>query len=202
MNTCPHASSTALVFSVALSLVFPSVPLFAQTDTPVESVLARSSATAVSAYVAGPDPSHDATPLPLNLIVTDIYRPLVESMRRRSPTFRRQCARIAAARHLLIEIKPERPRGAGHPQGFTEIRRYQHGRILAAVRIPSSFRVPELIAHEIEHVLEQLDGVDLRAKASLPSSGVRICECGGGTTYETSRAVSMGLRVARELERS
>ena len=201
MNTCPHAS-TALVFSVALWVVVPSVPCFAQTDTSVESALARSSATAVSAYVAGPVPSHEATPLPRNLIVAEIYRPLVESMRRRSPTFRRQCDRIAAARHLLIEIKPEPPRGPGQPQGFTEIRRYQHGRILAAVRVPSSFRLPELIAHELEHVLEQLDGVDLRAKASLPSSGVRICECAGGTTFETSRAVSMGLRVARELERS
>jgi hypothetical protein len=168
----------------------------------VESVLARSSSTAVSAYVAAPDPSHEATPLPPNLIVTDIYRPLVEAMRMRSPTFRRQCVRIAAARHLLIEIKPVPPRGEGYPQGFTEIRRYQHGRILAAVRIPSSVRVPELIAHELEHVLEQLDGVDLHAQASLPSSGVRLCRCPGGTTFETSRAVTMGLRVARELERS
>ncbi len=201
MNSCPHAS-TALVFSFALCVVVPSVPCFAQTDTPVASVLPRSSETAVSAYVAVPDPSHEATPLPWNLIVSEIYRPVVEAMRMRSPTFRRQCARIAAARHLLIEIKPEPPRGAGHPEGFTQIRRYQHGRIFAAVRIPTSFRAPELIAHELEHVLEQLDGVDLRAKASLPSSGVRLCKCSGGTTFETSRAVSMGLRVAREVERS
>ena len=200
MNTCPHAS-TALVFTVVVCLVVPYVPCFAQTDTRVASDLPRSSETAVSAYQAGPGPSHEGTPLPQNLIVTKIYGPIVEVMRMRSPTFRRQCARIAAARHLLIEIKPEPPRGAGYPAGFTEIRRYQHGRMIADVRVPTSYRAPEIIAHELEHVLEQLDGVDLPAKATLPSSGVRLCKCGGAMTFETRRAVSVGLRVAREVER-
>jgi len=51
----------------------------------------------------------------------------------------------------------------------------------------------ELIAHEIEHIVEQLDGVDLEAQAgngAVWSSGHR--------TFETRRAIEVGRRVARE----
>jgi hypothetical protein len=56
----------------------------------------------------------------------------------------------------------------------------------------------ELIAHEIEHVLEQLDGVDL--KAQVGSGNVWKREDGG---FETRRATEAGRRVPREMrERS
>jgi hypothetical protein len=51
-------------------------------------------------------------------------------------------------------------------------------------------------------VLEQLDGVDLPAKARLASSGVRACDCGDVTAFETTRAVVTGLRVADEITRN
>ena len=56
----------------------------------------------------------------------------------------------------------------------------------------------ELIAHEIEHVLEQLDGVDL--EAHVGSGNVWKREDGA---FETRRATEAGLRVPREMrERS
>ena len=55
----------------------------------------------------------------------------------------------------------------------------------------------ELIAHEIEHVIEQLDGVDLRVRASLRGTGASMCENG---SFETIRAVRAGLAVAREVD--
>jgi hypothetical protein len=58
--------------------------------------------------------------------------------------------------------------------------------------------VAELIAHELEHVIEQLDGVDLAAKADTDSSSVKR----GDTpepAYETVRATRMGLAVAAEV---
>jgi hypothetical protein len=53
----------------------------------------------------------------------------------------------------------------------------------------------ELIAHEIEHVIEQIDGVDLRVQSLLPGTGVRSCMDG---SFETVRAVRVGRRVAQE----
>ena len=45
----------------------------------------------------------------------------------------------------------------------------------------------ELIAHEFEHVIEQLDGVDLAAHAALPHTGVT--SIGHSTDiFETMRA--------------
>jgi hypothetical protein len=53
----------------------------------------------------------------------------------------------------------------------------------------------ELLAHELEHVIEQLDGIDLAAKAALARSGVRTCVDG---TFETNRAARVGSLVAVE----
>jgi hypothetical protein len=53
----------------------------------------------------------------------------------------------------------------------------------------------ELLAHELEHIIEQLDGIDLAAKAAVARSGVRECVDG---SFETSRAVRVGTLVALE----
>jgi len=191
---------TALTALTIVAGVAP-VPAFAQTDRRPQLVLARSSSTAVGSYdvtLAAPSIST----LPINLVVSSVYQPLVALMLRDSPTFRRQCARIAVASNLLVTIASEPPRSEVRPAALTHVSRYEGGRIRAEVRVPTTSRAPELIAHELEHVLEQLDGVDLRAKARLKSTGVRSCECGDNTAaFETVRAVSTGHRVARELGR-
>ena len=56
--------------------------------------------------------------------------------------------------------------------------------------------VGELIAHEIEHIIEQLDGVDLRAKSRLRAAGSG--DVADIEAYETTRAIVTGQRVARE----
>ena len=74
-----------------------------------------------------------------------------------------------------------------------------HGGLNAAVQI--ELREPalyvELIAHELEHVLEQVDGTDLARLARQGLDGV--VEWGGA--YETARARSVGRLVAREAMR-
>jgi hypothetical protein len=60
------------------------------------------------------------------------------------------------------------------------------------LRTPESY--VELIAHELEHVLEQVDGIDLRRRARQRLNGVIIL----GGRYETERARSVGRTVARE----
>ena len=54
----------------------------------------------------------------------------------------------------------------------------------------------ELIAHEFEHIIEQLDGVDLAIMSRLRSTGVK--RVGEVDAFETRRAIVTGLRVARE----
>jgi hypothetical protein len=56
----------------------------------------------------------------------------------------------------------------------------------------------ELIAHELEHVIEQLDHVDLPSRAALPGTGVRRTVSPDGA-FETTRASQTGLRVAQEV---
>ena len=77
-------------------------------------------------------------------------------------------------------------------------RRHAGGGQHAAVTIRSGNDPVELIAHELEHVLEQLDGVDLRSLAAVPASQVRGCEC-GEERYETVRAVRAGRAAAEEV---
>jgi hypothetical protein len=56
----------------------------------------------------------------------------------------------------------------------------------------------EYLAHELEHVLEQLDGVDLELAVSKRVNGATFAERAG--TFETARAVAIGRLVAREVE--
>jgi hypothetical protein len=64
------------------------------------------SADGVTRSVAFPTPPRlRETPLPVNLRVPDVLEPLVRSMWERSPTFRRQCARLGQNRHIIASIE-------------------------------------------------------------------------------------------------
>jgi hypothetical protein len=130
-----------------------------------------------------------------NISLPTAYRPLIETMLARSATFRRQCARLAAARGLMIFIRAEAPIGT-RSLALTRIRRESDGRLTASMQVEPSNRAAELIAHEFEHIIEQLDGVDLAIKARLHSTGVR--RVADLDAFETRRAIVTGLRVARE----
>jgi hypothetical protein len=190
-----------LVFMIATAV--PAVSVFAQTDRhDARLVLARSSSTAARPYEST-IASASLDQVPVNLVAANLYAPVIEQLLRDSPTFRRQCARIAATPELLVTIEVDPPQPLQRPAALTTVARYEAGRIRAQVRIPPSPRTAELISHELEHVLEQLDGVDLRAKSRLKATGVYGCDCGANAVvYETARAISAGRRAVRELERN
>ena len=127
-------------------------------------------------------------------------RSTLEAMLRRSPVFRRQCLRLAHARQVRIVLRnaqtPNYADGAA-PRALSRISVAVDGGIFAAVELRTIRDLPELIAHEIEHVLEQLDGIDLRASAGRSDTGVRLCADG---SYETTRAVRIGEAVARQMQ--
>ena len=152
-------------------------------------------ASAMGVYVGGRPDALPNVPLPPNMTFPDFFRPILESMLQRSPTFRRQCLRIANASGLLVRIRNVAPTPEGGSRARTQITSTDSGRMIANVDIKPLNSLTELIAHELEHVIEQLDGVDYPARAALPNTGVRQCADG---TYETTRAARIGVMVARE----
>ena len=66
----------------------------------------------------------------------------------------------------------------------------------AIIDLPVSVDVVELLAHEFEHVVEQIEGVNLRRLARRRDSGVRMV---GPGRFETDRAYRAGLEAAAEV---
>jgi hypothetical protein len=159
-----------------------------------------SSTDVVRVYVpADARPAWSVT-LPPNLTIPDVYRSYVNSMLRLSPTFRRQCLRIANALGLTVVLRQFLARSPERMRARTSLKTVPDGRRYATVEIEALHDPVELIAHEIEHVIEWLDGVDLRARAALPGTGVHLCD-GGNGAFETIRATRAGLAVAEEVRR-
>ena len=131
------------------------------------------------------------TALPSNLHVTPIYRSLVESIAHQSPTFRAQLLRIANAPSVTVYLDVV-PRVTGS-RALTQMSRQIDG-FTAWIEVSRFDDVVELIGHEVEHVIEQIDGVDLAAGAAgiYSVSSTR-------TVFETERAARAGVTVAGEV---
>ena len=133
---------------------------------------------------------------PLNIDTGMLRGPFVELLQR-SATFRQQCARIARTPELRVTLHvrgslPER--GA---RALTNIDRFETGAIRADVALRLGRDYLEMLAHEFEHILEQLDGVDLTAWVGR--SGVhRVGSSDRGAPIETERARQVGRLVASE----
>ena len=149
------------------------------------AVAASREVSGQSAPLAGSAPAW-----PCRLVIAPDLRPSVELAWARSPTFRAQCERLAAAGILVVlrrAASVQAPRRAESLIGGSA-----DGVTVARVLVPLNAETVELIAHELEHVLEYLDGVSDRHR-----SGVTL-----GDGYETERAIKAGLRVAREVRAS
>jgi hypothetical protein len=144
------------------------------------------------AIAAEPQPC-TRSPLPANV---ELARDLARTLARiydRSPAFRAQCERIAGAANLRVTVRidtsiPSRCRA------FTIVKR-QGYEIRAEVHLPPTNGLTELVAHEFEHVLEQIEGLDLRRLARVKGSGVHMAD---GQLFETDRAQAAGRVVAWE----
>jgi hypothetical protein len=131
-------------------------------------------------------------PCQLQLIVTAELRAFVDEAWERSATFREQCRKLATARPVVtvhVASSQELYRAD------TRMRVFEDGTMLARVRVRPTSAVVELIAHELEHVLERLDGVNLLMESRRSGSGVTV----SGGAFETRRAADAGRRVAREV---
>jgi len=186
-------AATAIVLSVA------SVPGLTQSNavrwrTVVPSEVSVTIAASDVGVYAETLVVPDTVEIPANLSVPSGYRATIETMIERSPMFRRQCLRLVAAPHFAVVVRMLHP-FTGGPRARAQIRQGDGGRVIAVVEINPLGDFMELLAHELEHVIEQLDGIDLAAKAAVARSGVRSCAEG---TFETSRAARVGSLVAVE----
>ena len=174
--------------------VLCSTAAYAQSGAPTLP-MDRTSFAAAHEYVAA-----DAVPkqlsLPRNLIVSSEYRAVVEKMLLQSPTFRRQCVRIGAEPRLTVHLRLGGIARRTEIRATTQVTRAGGGGITAVIEILPLNDDVELIAHEIEHVIEQLDDVDLASYAARGGTGVRLLS---ENVFETSRAKRTGIRVTDEV---
>jgi hypothetical protein len=145
----------------------------------------------------------DATPVspePLsNIRVDDVLEPLVSALLAKSETFRRQWDVISASRFIRVTVVSRLGmQDPGSARARAEVSRYAHGAIRATIEIPSATDLTELLAHEFEHVIEQLEGLDLRGLARRHEGGVVEVRKG---VFETARARAAGLQVYQEVYR-
>jgi hypothetical protein len=146
-------------------------------------------------YSPDDSPHSQQLAVPENISVGPKYRSFLETMLARSASFRRQCSRIAYEDSLTIHVRMVTVPLAGGVRGITSISRSSAGRIVAYVTVPHGD--VEMIAHELEHIIEQLDEVDLAQKAHRSRSGVHTT-AGVRSVFETTRARHVGLRVVQE----
>ena len=123
--------------------------------------------------------------------------PRISVMLERSPTFRGQCRRVAGTRRLYIRV---------HVNGFlvgsrfrarTRIFKFESGVIIAEVELRTPWAPEEWIAHEFEHVLEQVDRVPLVELADRTGSVWRTAD----DMFESERAIRAGRAVLQEIRR-
>jgi hypothetical protein len=125
---------------------------------------------------------------------------IVHEMWHRSPTFRRQVMRLTDEPALVVTIAIWRVESWSGPRARTRfsLERGLLRRAQVEVKLAGEVSLVELIAHELEHVLEQLDGVNLVQAARGP--GATAIRDEREHSFETARARQVGLAVAAEYQ--
>jgi hypothetical protein len=134
------------------------------------------------------------TTIPANLSVPGALRSLLEEVLRRSPTFRQQVQKLRGAPHVRMVIRYGDVSSWHVLRAESTVLRYEWGAMQVDTRLYTARDVIEVIAHELEHVCEQIDGVDVRQLSQRRHSGVYA----NGQLFETQRAIMIGRQVARE----
>jgi hypothetical protein len=130
-------------------------------------------------------------PWPCRLVVKPTLLGVIEKGWERSATLRQQCEELAVARAV---VKLEWGKTDSQSHALSRISS-DKGVVVAVVSIPPVSDAVALVAHELEHVLERIRGVDFAAESKKRRSGV--WRAFGG--FETQAAIDAGRRVSEEL---
>ena len=137
--------------------------------------------------------------LPANIRATIELRNAIAPLLSRSQTLRTQCGKIAAAPKTYVSVSLSVSPFSAQTRARSTARRYPSGLLMVDVEIPpASQAFAELLAHELEHVTEFIEGVDFKALSQSTDSG--IVRCGIGGSFESDRAQQAGHAVAAEIE--
>jgi len=161
----------------------------------VAAVIGSSSSARASAAEAAQraEQPAKASPWACRLIPAAGVRSVVEKGMERSETIRRQCDELAAARAVVVLEWGATADSQLHARTAMEVR---DGVVVASVKLPPIGDIIVLMAHELQHVIEQTRGLDLRVEAERAGSGVWRTS---GNYYETQAAVDVSRRVEEEL---
>jgi hypothetical protein len=135
--------------------------------------------------------------LPSNIQAEGQLRQAIELLLGRSRTLRKQCARIGAASRVHVWITIEPRVATADTRARSTVRRFDSGLLDVEIALPQAGTdFVELLAHELEHVTEFIEGVDLRALARNRDRHVVQRRYDGA--IESDRARAAGLAAAAE----
>jgi hypothetical protein len=117
----------------------------------------------------------------------------------RSPTFRSQLDRLERAPRLVVTARFDPAIDQHSYRARSVIHRLRNGELLAIVSINPRGNAVEWLAHEFEHILEQVEGLHL---PSLARRTTAIWRTGNGEMFETDRAIRAGRRVVEETRKN
>ena len=135
------------------------------------------------------------SPWPCRLIPVPLLRSVIEKGMKRSETIRRQCHELATAGAVVALEWETTTDSQSHASTGMAV---DGGVVVATVKLPPLGDTIVLMAHELQHVVEQTRGLDLAAEVRRPNSGV--WQAYGGH-YETQAAVD-SRKVAQKLRDS
>ena len=167
------------------------VSRFAQALT-VAFIIARSVCAVAGPPAQGKERPARVRQWPCRLVVKPTLDGVVEDGWRRSPTLQRQCRDLAEAGAV---VALEWGRTDSQSRALNDMKLAEDGVVVARVSVPPVSDAIELVAHELEHVIERARGMDYAAEAKRRGSGV--WRAYGG--FETQRAIDAGRQVAKEL---
>jgi hypothetical protein len=135
--------------------------------------------------------------LPSNIQADGELRQAIEELLGRSRTLRRQVARIGAASRVRVWITIEPRVATAETRARSIVRRFDSGLLDVEIELPpASADFVELLAHELEHITEFIDGIDLQALARNRNGHVFQRRSDGA--IESDRAYAAGLAAAAE----
>jgi hypothetical protein len=149
-------------------------------------------AVSVGAEAQTPENPGQVRRWPCRLVIKPTLLEVVEDGWERSKTLQRQCDELAGARAVVVLEWGKAADSQLRAKAHVELR---DGVVVARILIPPGSDAIELVAHELQHVIERVRGLDFKAESKRPGSGVWRAFHG----YETTAAIEAGRQVAKEL---
>lgn len=137
--------------------------------------------------------SQPAPALPTNISTHSHMERYIIELMSSSQTFREQCEKIGKATNVRISVKVV-PNIIHGNRARTRFLKYGNGRMAAIVEMKLLSDYSESLGHEFEHVIEQIEGIDLKGQARDGKGIYKMY----GDVYETDRALKTGKAVEQE----